>query len=350
MKYAVKLSVASATLLALTGCGASKQWGKYDDDRPAPVGELPSAPTSGQGVSDYPQKIGDPYQVAGKTYTPADVTSYDEVGYASWYGQELVGNPTANGERFNPEGITAAHKTLPLPTYVEVTALDTGRTILVRVNDRGPFAHDRLIDLSHGAAKQLGIDQQGVAGVRVRKVNPNEQERAVLRAGGAATQRIDTPDSLLNILRNNLAKLPRPATPIRQAAAPVGRGTPLSGAVGSTYLPPSNTPASIGSRDGRFIVEGAGPRQVAKPMRPSVGNNYVGGLPGSYVVQVAAFSDKNRANIMAKKIGAKVMGDGTRRIWRVRYGPYPNEKAAQSGLAQAKQRGYSNARILRADK
>ena len=291
------------------------------------------------------KKIGEPYQVGGKTYTPEDVASYDEVGYASWYGQELAGNPTANGERFNPDGISAAHKTLPLPSYVEITSLDTGRTILVRVNDRGPFANDRLIDLSHGAAKQLGIDQQGVAGVRVRKVNPNEQERAVLRSGGQVAERIATPDSLLNILRKNLAKMPRPAAPDRQAARPPA---PNPGAVGSTYIPPSN-PANSGSRDGRFIVEGAGqPRP--KPIRPSVGNNYVGGLPGSYVVQVAAFSSKSRADTMARKIGAKVMGDGSGSIWRVRYGPYPNEKAAQSGLAQAKQRGYSNARILRADK
>ena len=313
-----------------------------------PVAELPPAPpgTSGSAaVSDFPQKIGEPYQVGGKTYTPEDVASYDEVGYASWYGQELAGNPTANGERFNPNGISAAHKTLPLPSYVEVTSLDTGRTILVRVNDRGPFANDRLIDLSHGAAKQLGIDQQGVAGVRVRKVNPNEQERAVLRSGGQIAERIATPDSLLNILRKNLAKMPRPAAPIRQAARPA---VPAPGAIGSTYIPPSKS-ANTGSRDGRFIVEGAGQARPT-PIRPNVGKNYVGGLPGSYVVQVAAFGSKSRADIMARKIGAKVMGDGTGRIWRVRYGPYPNKKAAQSGLAQAKQRGYSNARILRADK
>ncbi len=288
-------------------------------------------------ASDYPQKIGEPYQVGGKTYTPEDVPSYDEVGYASWYGEELSGNQTANGELFNPQGISAAHKTLPLPSYVEVTSLDTGRTILVRVNDRGPFANDRLIDLSHGAAKQLGIDQRGTAGVRVRKVNPNEQERAVLRAGAPATERIGTPDSLLSILRKNLAKLPQPAAPIRQFATPAN-------------TPPARaplTPNGAGTRDGRFIIEGVG-RPVA--VENSVGNNYVGGLPGSYVVQVAAFSDKSRADILARKIGAKVMSDGSRSIWRVRYGPYTSEKDAQAGLAQAQQRGYSGARILRADK
>ncbi|AMO73319.1 hypothetical protein AZE99_08045 [Sphingorhabdus sp. M41] len=307
---------------------------------------MPPAGGAGQSagtaaVSDYPQKIGDPYKVGGTTYTPEDVQSYDEVGYASWYGEELSGNPTANGEAFYPQGISAAHKTLPLPTYVEVTALDTGRTILVRVNDRGPFANDRLIDLSHGAAKQLGIDRDGVSGVRVRKVNPNEQERAVLRMGAPATERIETPDSLLSILRKNLAKLPRPAAPVRRDAAV----TNIPSASGTSN--PSKPLAASGTRDGRFIVEGAR-RPVSA--ENSVGDNYVGAVAGSYAVQVAAFSEKSRADILAKKIGAKVMPDGTRSIWRVRYGPFSNEKDAQAGLAQAQQRGYSGARILRADK
>ncbi|MEH6827968.1 septal ring lytic transglycosylase RlpA family protein [Parasphingorhabdus sp.] len=341
MKYAVKLGILSAATLALAGCSGSRDFGQFPGGSPAPTGPGQSAGSA--AVSDYPQKIGDPYKVGGNTYTPEDVQSYDEVGYASWYGEELSGNQTANGEAFNPQGISAAHKTLPLPSYVEVTALDTGRTILVRVNDRGPFANDRLIDLSHGAAKQLGIDQDGVSGVRVRKVNPNEQERAVLRLGAPATERIATPDSLLSILRNNLAKLPKPAAPIRQAAAPAY----LPPASGSTARPAAVAPPKAGTRDGRFIVEGGG-RPVAA--ENSAGDNYVGDLAGSYAVQVAAFSDKTRADVLARKIGAKVVSDGTRSIWRVRYGPYASEQEAQAGLAQAQQRGYSGARILRADK
>jgi len=299
-----------------------------------------SANNAAGSVSDYPQKIGTPYTVGSKTYTPADVASYDEVGYASWYGEELSGKLTANGEIYNPQWISAAHKTLPLPSYVEVTALETGRTILVRVNDRGPFTEDRLIDLSLGAARQLGIDRDGVFGVRVRKVNPNEQERAVLRRGDPATERIATPDSLLAILRKNLAKLPKPATPVR-AAAMHGGSTPFAGSVGRPV------PATAaGKRDGQFIVETAG-RPVAA--ENSVGNNYVGGLPGSYVVQVAAFSEKSRADMLARKINATVMPDRTRSIWRVRYGPFASEQEAQAGLAQAQQRGYSGARVLRAD-
>ncbi|WP_321323764.1 septal ring lytic transglycosylase RlpA family protein [uncultured Parasphingorhabdus sp.] len=339
MRYAVRFGILSVATLALAGCSGSRDFGQFPDGAPPPRGA--GQPSGSAAVSDFPQKIGDPYKVGGMTYTPEDVQNYDEVGYASWYGEELSGNPTANGEAFNPQGISAAHKTLPLPSYVEVTALETGRTILVRINDRGPFANDRLIDLSHGAAKQLGIDQVGVAGVRVRKVNPNEQERAVLRMGAPAAERIATPDSLLMILRKNLAKLPKPATPVRQAAVPV---KPAPGQV----APGAVTPApATGNRDGRFIIEGAG-RPVGA--QQSVGNNYVGDLVGAYFVQIAAFSSKARADTLAKKVGAKVMPDGTRSIWRVRYGPYSSEGDAQTGLAQAQQRGYSGARILRGDK
>lgn len=108
-------------------------------------------------VSDATVRIGPPYKVRGITYTPAADPGYDMLGYATWYGSES-GNQTANGERFRPDWYTAAHRTLPLPTYVEVTSLDTGRRIIVRVNDRGPFTEPtRIIDLSRGAAELLGI-------------------------------------------------------------------------------------------------------------------------------------------------------------------------------------------------
>lgn len=139
-------------------------------------------------VSDTPVQIGRPYTVRGVTYVPTAAPYFDQVGYASWYGSES-GNRTARGEKFKPGAITAAHTTLPLPTYVEVTALETGRTILVRVNDRGPFARGRIIDLSRGAAEQLGIRSQGHAPVRVRRVEPPEKDRERLRKGKPASRR-----------------------------------------------------------------------------------------------------------------------------------------------------------------
>lgn len=137
-------------------------------------------------VADVPVRIGPPYKVRGVTYTPAAQPGYDMLGYATWYGSES-GNQVANGERFRPAWITAAHKTLPLPAYVEVTSLDTGRRILVRINDRGPYGESaRIIDLSRGAAEELGVRTQGKAAVRVRVVEPDEKDRAALRKGKPA--------------------------------------------------------------------------------------------------------------------------------------------------------------------
>src|SRR6187431_941082 len=164
---AVRIGFATTAILALSACGGGR------DYRP---------------VSDVPVRIGPAYTVRGATYTPAADPAYDRVGYASWYGPES-GDQTANGERFRPDGITAAHTTLPLPTYVEVTALDTGRRIVVRVNDRGPFTRgSRIIDLSRGAAEQLGVRAQGVAPVRIRVVDPSEKDRKRLREGKPARE------------------------------------------------------------------------------------------------------------------------------------------------------------------
>jgi rare lipoprotein A len=138
-----------------------------------------------------------------------EAEEYDEVGYASWYGDELAGRKTASGEPFLPTGISAAHRTLPFQSYVEVTSLDTGRTILVRINDRGPYARSRLIDLSRGAAEQLGVSGHGHAAVRVRRVDPLEQEKVALKQGLRASERLEAPELLLAALRKKLDYTPR---------------------------------------------------------------------------------------------------------------------------------------------
>ena len=164
--WVARIGFLTAAVTALSACGGGR------DYRP---------------VSDVPVRIGPPYTVRGTTYTPVVDPGYDRVGYATWYGPES-GSQTANGEHFRPDGITAAHTTLPLPTYVEVTALDTGRRIVVRINDRGPFARGRLIDLSRGAADELGVRAQGVAPVRVRVVEPSDKDRQRLREGKPARE------------------------------------------------------------------------------------------------------------------------------------------------------------------
>lgn len=117
----------------------------------------------------------DPYTVLGKTYYPRPTASgYQEVGTASWYGTKFHGQATANGEIYDLYGMTAAHKTLPLPSYVKVTNLDNGRSVILRVNDRGPFYSNRVIDLSFAAAKKLGYADMGTARVKVEGIEPNQ--------------------------------------------------------------------------------------------------------------------------------------------------------------------------------
>jgi rare lipoprotein A len=304
----------------LASCG-----GREEDIGAFPVGQ------GGQSaaVQDFPVKLGAPFKVGNINYTPEDTPNYDDVGYASWYGAEMEGRPTANGEPFVAAGISGAHKTLPLPSYVEVTALDTGRTILVRINDRGPFANDRLIDLSEGAARQLGLVGQGVAGVRVRRVNPPEQDRSALRGGIPAASRMDTPESLLKVLRDRLSKQPRPAVMARTS-------TP------STIAGQSASPASAdsGTVSDRFVREVAGGRATAN--RPPVA-----AAPAGYVVQIAAFSSRASADRLARQSGGTVSASADGRLFRVRYGPFASEAEAENALNDARQRGYPQARLLR---
>ena len=178
----VRTTSAAAALLALSACAG----GNY---RP---------------VSDTPVRIGRPYAVRGQTFVPAADPTYDMLGYASWYGPES-GGKTANGERFRPDWITAAHTTLPLPTYVEVTSLQTGRRIIVRINDRGPFIKGpRIIDLSRGAAALLGVKAIGHAAVRVRAVDPSEKDRERLRHGRPAAELPPVSETVLLNLRAQL--------------------------------------------------------------------------------------------------------------------------------------------------
>lgn len=113
-------------------------------------------------------KLGNPYQIGGQWYHPTYDPHYDRTGIASWYGAEFHGRPTANGEYFDKERLTAAHPTLPLPSFVRVTNLANRRSLTLRVNDRGPFIGDRIIDVSQAAARQLGFERHGLAPVRVQ--------------------------------------------------------------------------------------------------------------------------------------------------------------------------------------
>ena len=130
-------------------------------------------------------KVGAPYTIAGRTYTPRVDRDYDEVGVASWYGDAFHGKLTANGEVFDMTRLSAAHKTLPMPVTLEVTNLENGRRTFVRLNDRGPFVDDRIIDLSRAAASELGFLERGLAKVRVRYVADADLYALAERPGAA---------------------------------------------------------------------------------------------------------------------------------------------------------------------
>jgi rare lipoprotein A len=319
MRYAIRGFLACAALTAIASC--SNFDGKSDQRS---VESISTVAAVQQAVSDEPAELGAPYTVGGTSYTPQDTAQYDEVGYAGHYGGGLAGRQTANGETFRPAGASAAHKTLPMPSYVEVTSLDTGRTILVRVNDRGPLNNDRLIDLSEGAARQLGIGGEGVAGVRVRRVNPPEQEKSVLREGMTAAERIETPVPLLKVLRDKLAKQPRPSSVVRQAAPLADKPVP------------SQQPAS--SDEGKFAREGDTKTKPKASPQPQPA------AKGDYVAQIGAFSSRARADALARKAGALVNATADGRLFRVRFGPFATGAQA---ITAARQKGYPQARVYR---
>jgi rare lipoprotein A (peptidoglycan hydrolase) len=151
-------------------------------------------------------KLGPTYQIMGQSYTPQDTFDLDVVGTASWYGIEVHSRKTANGEIFDMNGLTAAHKTLPLPSYVYVTNLENGRRMLVRVNDRGPFIGDRMIDVSDRVAKHLGFFDRGLAKVRVEYAGP-----APLN-GDDGRERDILAEQLANNWRDGPAQLPQSAS------------------------------------------------------------------------------------------------------------------------------------------
>jgi len=173
-------------LVLLVGCGSSP-------DRPRQVDGYPSAvPRDLALIPDAvprfepPSRFGNPpeYEVFGQRYrTLVSSDGFEQRGLASWYGTKFHGSRTSSGEPYDMFAMTAAHRELPLPSYVEVTNLDNGKRVVVRVNDRGPFVGGRVIDLSYAAAHRIGMVEKGVAPVRIRVVSPAEEARPMRVAG-----------------------------------------------------------------------------------------------------------------------------------------------------------------------
>jgi rare lipoprotein A len=185
---------AVATCLVLANCASSNKFASRVDPRYG-VSSSPRVVAFGdpvpKGGGTY--RVGKPYTVGGRVYVPEEDTEYHEEGTASWYGDDFHGRLTANGEVFDMAALTAAHPTLPMPCYARVTNLANGKSLIVRVNDRGPYANNRLIDVSNKAAELLEFKSVGVARVRVEYVaraplegSDDRQLIATLRTGTPA--------------------------------------------------------------------------------------------------------------------------------------------------------------------
>ncbi len=147
--------------------------------------EPPPEPTASSPSGSGYYKIGKPYRIAGRWYYPEESFDLVEEGIASWYGPNFHGKQTANGEIFDENLLTAAHRTLQMPSLAKVTNLENGRSVIVRINDRGPFANDRIIDLSRRAAQMIDMERQGIARVRVEVLGP--ESIALARSMGRQT-------------------------------------------------------------------------------------------------------------------------------------------------------------------
>lgn len=229
-----------------------------------------------------------PYQIRGRWYRPEEQPNYDETGLASWYGDQFHGRPTATGERFDMNALTAAHKTLPLPGLVEVTNLANGRRVILRVNDRGPFVDGRIIDLSRGAADALDLRRAGVGEVRVRYLG-----RAPRLGGGTVLQHAEA----------------RPPTREPAPSAP------------TSYLPEA-------------------------PPAPTSARYPTESRPGVWI-QAGVWADARQARRAADRLGGGATVEETAPgQFRVLVGPWPDAGAAERSRRAVISRGYPEATTI----
>ena len=289
----------------------------------APPLAPPPAPPEPMANPQY--KVGNPYQIAGVWYYPKEEADYDQTGIASWYGSDFHGRLTANGEVFDRTIISAAHPTLPMPVNVRVTNLDNGRSIVVRINDRGPFVRGRIIDLSEQGAELLGFKDRGLARVRVTFIS-----RADLHGLGPAPISEYTPPDVAMAV---------PAAPVSKIEsgnlAPVA-GAQVAPARATAALPKPVEQALI------FVQQQIPDGKVTEVPVPRATAMYV---------QAGAFSTPNPAGVVASKLnslGAKVfrgLKDG-QNIYRVRIGPFQDVEQADEMLLRVQELGHNDVQIV----
>ena len=293
---------------------------------------------SGAGTQRGAYKIGNPYKIDGVTYTPQETFTLVETGVASWYGPGFHGKATANGERYDQSDRTAAHRTLQMPSVVRVTNLDNGQSTIVRVNDRGPFARNRIIDLSRTAAQEIDMIGRGTARVRVEQLQAESLTvKEVAISGGGPSAQHDALAQLAAGRRGMAAPAPTQVAAVAQpAAAP----------------PPTPVQAGWPTNPRHSAVPAAAPATNGGPTIASLASAPVTSAGSGFYVQVGAFSTAENAERRRGDIRSygnsevSQASTGGRDVYRVRLGPYTTTEAAGIVADRLKRSGYGDARVV----
>ena len=293
------------------------------------IGKVKEAPSP---AATY--KIGKPYKIKGVWYYPKEDLAYRETGIASWYGAKFHGRKTANGDIYDMNALTAAHRTLPMPSFVRVTNLENGRSLLLKVNDRGPFAHNRIIDISRRGAQLLGFQRQGTARVRV-EILARESRVLASRLTGKTTVLASSESPLM------VDRLPKPPVSSEVLAPPPGAAP--------TPEPPGRSSAVTVADAGRRNP----PAPVERDPEPALGVvSYQPVKETTIFIQAGAFSifeNANRVRAMLASLGpvkvTSVLIDGID-LFRVRVGPLTGVAEADRMLERVIQTGYVDSRII----
>jgi rare lipoprotein A len=276
-------------------------------------------------------KIGNPYQIKGVWYYPKEDFEYDKTGIGSWYGKKFHGRKTANGEIYDMNGISAAHRTLPMPSFVRVTNLDNGRTLNVRINDRGPYAHGRILDLSRRAAQLLGYERQGTARIRVRILEDQSRDVAARLKGDAELAKVGSPITV--------DKLPKPIVSSQTLPVIGDNSQPVATPV-SAPAPPE--PVTVARNGDQMASLPNNEKVTVEPVLQQV----------RIFIQAGAFSDFDNANRVRARLASlgpvkvsSVLVNG-RDLFRVRVGPIVSVAEADHMLEQVILSGYTDARTI----
>ncbi len=283
-------------------------------------------------------KVGKPYQIAGAWYYPAVDYGYAETGIASWYGPDFHGLDTANGETYDMNALTAAHRTLPMPSMVRVTNLENGRQLALRVNDRGPFANNRILDVSRRAAQLLGFEMQGTARVRVEIMDVESRQLAML--AGVATPAQQTATGGQGDALSSPKVTPAPAGTVTEETLAPPSGTTAAPAKQAVASKPAQQQPSIAT-----VAVAAGPQPDGKvtvvPVRRT-----------AMFIQAGAFTNVANADRLRTRLAPLGRSQvvpavvGNQRFYRVRLGPIATLAEADAMLAKVVAVGHPEARLI----